>query len=387
MSGLRQIFIIVTLLIVYGSLFPFSFEAKNLSTINWWDWLFSFEARTTRGDILGNVLLFIPFGFFGALGFSHTDPAINRRYNFILILAGFAFAVLLQGLQLFLPSRVSTAGDAWANTTGLLLGIILMRVLASSRVARWFNSDEPTQTLTVPVILVACWLGYHWFPFIPSFDWLQIKFSFKPLSHWHLITPYQLVDQFLAWLMFWYFLDKLVPRQLSAYHRLAIIGVIMIVQILLVRNLMSLNSFIASVTAVFVFQFAGSKIKSYWAALLLFWLLFRSWYPFSLNDSATIHWIPFASYLSGSLWINSYQVFENLFFYGASFYLLNRWLHNWMWACGLLTGWLLIVELGQIWIGARAAEFTDPLIAFFLSLGFARLQALPVNRLSTSSTD
>ena len=86
--------------IVYGSLYPFSFvdpsdiSWAHLFAGNWW--------TGSRGDILADISLFIPYGFFGALYLRGSGTAWP---SVLLLLAGILIAVVLQVAQIFLPDR------------------------------------------------------------------------------------------------------------------------------------------------------------------------------------------------------------------------------------------------------------------------------------------
>ncbi len=378
---MRLVFFIVSLLIAYGSLYPFQFVMLDGSKLGGLDWLFTLEQRTTRGDILGNVLLFVPFGFFGALCVEQTNKARHFWYTGLLILVGFVYSIFLQVMQLYLPSRIASPMDAWANLAGLLTGVAIVKLLSSRFMARCYQTDKVTSTIAIPLLLCASWLGYHWFPFIPSFNWAQIEFSFRPLTHWHLVSPFLLVDKFIAWSLFWYFFEKLMPREVKVWHRWCLVLVILLGQIILIRNLMSLNTLAAALVSIVVLRYTRQINKGNLAFILLAWLMIRGWYPFSLGEQAQGFSItPFASFVKGMMWINSYVLFENLFYYGASCYFCYRWLLDWRKVSIVMTLWLLTIEVGQIWFSHDSAELTDPLIVLFLSLGFAHLHRGKLNQ-------
>ena len=76
------------------------------------------------GDIMGNILLFMPFGFAlrGAL-----TPGMRARTSGIvaILLAGLLFSGLMEIGQLFLEARSSSITDVLNNGLGTLLGAIL----------------------------------------------------------------------------------------------------------------------------------------------------------------------------------------------------------------------------------------------------------------------
>ncbi len=74
--------------------------------------------------IIGNVLLFMPWGFLTFIMFYATDRPTIQTYV-LTILLGFTFSVLIEAWQYFLPSRVADINDVIWNTVGTILGAIL----------------------------------------------------------------------------------------------------------------------------------------------------------------------------------------------------------------------------------------------------------------------
>lgn len=71
--------------------------------------------------LLGNVLLFIPWGFlcFMALDVPHRP----RRFSYLITLvAAVIFAAAMHLWQEFLPTRVTSPGDTLANAAGAFAG-------------------------------------------------------------------------------------------------------------------------------------------------------------------------------------------------------------------------------------------------------------------------
>jgi len=69
-------------------------------------------------DLLGNLLLFMPFGFLGAL--------ISDKQTKIVFFA-FLFSLLMELLQYFFKLGVLDANDIILNTAGAFLGAHLIR--------------------------------------------------------------------------------------------------------------------------------------------------------------------------------------------------------------------------------------------------------------------
>jgi glycopeptide antibiotics resistance protein len=106
--------------ILLVTLFPFNFTPTN----------FSFQAinnhlgaKSDLNDLIGNVLLFMPFGF-SLVGWL-LKSKIKILWAIILtILANTALSLTVEILQIFLPLRSPDYSDVITNSTGGLLGTI-----------------------------------------------------------------------------------------------------------------------------------------------------------------------------------------------------------------------------------------------------------------------
>jgi glycopeptide antibiotics resistance protein len=74
--------------------------------------------------IVGNVLLFMPWGFFAFIALSNIERPTVQTYV-LTILLGLTFSAAIEGWQYFLPSRVADVNDIIWNTVGTIAGAIL----------------------------------------------------------------------------------------------------------------------------------------------------------------------------------------------------------------------------------------------------------------------
>jgi VanZ family protein len=74
--------------------------------------------------IIGNVLLFAPWGFLMFIVLYTIDRPTVQTYV-LTILLGFTFTVCIEAWQYFLPSRVADINDVIWNTVGTVGGAIL----------------------------------------------------------------------------------------------------------------------------------------------------------------------------------------------------------------------------------------------------------------------
>ncbi|WMS86423.1 VanZ family protein [Pleionea litopenaei] len=378
---MRRMLAVVALVIGYGSLYPFNFHFELAMNNDWWHWLFDVSAATSRGDVLGNVLLFIPLGFIAAFGWHDRSLAEHRTWRFGLLLAACVYALVLQMAQVMLPSRVASMSDTWANLLGIAIGALAFKIIASQKMATWMQSDRVIAERAIPAFLVCCWLGYLWFPFIPSLRWEQIVYSFRPLTHWHLLSPFNWLDDWVFWSLFWWLLARMLPRSPSMWQQVGMVIAIMLVQAVLVRNIMTLSHVLAALVSIATLPVIARFKDHQLAIFLLCWWLLRVWYPFHLQPtSGHFSWIPFSGFLTGSHWINSFVIFESVFILGAIAYCLRHGFTQWQFGWNkyviplVATAWILMVEVGQIWFGDKRFSVSSSFIFALLYFSFDRLK-------------
>lgn len=115
--------------IVYGTTIPFNFVPDRATALaHWmrvsWNPLVSPDtgSRVSIPDFVSNILLFTPFGCFGAWALRRPRSAVERA----LFLTGLSLALSasVETLQLFTMDRTSSLADVLANTLGGFAGAI-----------------------------------------------------------------------------------------------------------------------------------------------------------------------------------------------------------------------------------------------------------------------
>ncbi len=121
--------VLAALFIVYETLLPFSFSftreqlAEGLERATFVLFYGPYGIRSGRADLLGNVLLFGPLGFFLAL--APVARRSGRARWFALTGLGCGLSCVVETLQLFSPYRFTQTTDLFTNTVGTLLGVLL----------------------------------------------------------------------------------------------------------------------------------------------------------------------------------------------------------------------------------------------------------------------
>ncbi len=159
------------LLILYVSLNPFDFDFHN--GIAPWAWVDAPLPRfITLFDVLVNILAYIPFGFL--LVFA----AYPRWRNFVALGVALSLSALLafgvETLQSWVPTRIPSLMDWWANVFGGLLGGLLAiplgpEWLSGSAIRRRFD-----QWFGLNWVICALFLLFPWSQIYPQSSWLGV---------------------------------------------------------------------------------------------------------------------------------------------------------------------------------------------------------------------
>lgn len=107
------------LLIAYASLNPFGF---NLDTpVQPWAWMSApMPKYITLFDVGANILGYLPFGFF--MIFAVFPKFTKWSALWITLGAGMFLSGILESLQIWIPGRISSNVDWWANSLGAMIG-------------------------------------------------------------------------------------------------------------------------------------------------------------------------------------------------------------------------------------------------------------------------
>src|SRR3954467_13084871 len=119
--------VLAVLVILHGSLFPYEFRVPP-GTGGPVDALLSSWADhpSSLGDILANVLLYIPFGLFATL------EARGRKVDFCLVtLVGAVLSTSMELLQFYDTDRVTSLWDVASNSVGTMLGAVAGLLVAT----------------------------------------------------------------------------------------------------------------------------------------------------------------------------------------------------------------------------------------------------------------
>jgi VanZ family protein len=180
---MRRAAAVYAFLLFYGSLYPFQWAART-------EPLFGFllhpgGAYLERGDLLQNVLVYMPFGLLLALWWA-------RRHRYwtalpLAVAAGTLFSVCAEIVQLWLPARVSSAADVAMNLLGTLCGALLAGLLrrdthSGARLQAWRDGWFARGAIAnTGLVVVALWLLAETSPLMPVLELWRWKQALMPL--------------------------------------------------------------------------------------------------------------------------------------------------------------------------------------------------------------
>jgi VanZ family protein len=345
------VFLAIALLIAYGSLYPFSFSDTDIES--WRTSFATFKLFTSRGDVLGNCLLFVPFGAAGM--FALVPRAGVKAGAFLVLSVGFVFALALQFAQLYLPSRDAVLSDVIWNGLGLAIGMVLAPILEHLR---------PFEGLPrgLPFYLLLLWFAQELSPFVPVLDWQKFKDALKPLFINLRLEPVSFI---------WHYAGALFAGRLLAElgtdgtRRLAVCAAIVIAGKVVVLSQVvtfALVSGLALACLTWPLVAASRQRDSFLVLLLLFALALTTLEPFVLRQAAAdFNWLPFAGQLEGAMLANLGSLLAKVFLYAAILWLAVMRGASIARSATLLALLVLLLETAQMFIVGRTPDATEVL--------------------------
>ena len=370
----RWLMLATALLILYGSLFPFQFSALEER---------GFEAlldsvrfqRTSRGDLVANLLLYMPFGLCLVLAW----PAHWRRLTALAatVMIGTLLSLAVELLQVYAPSRVSSLTDVIINAVGTLAGGVIAILYLELGTTLRIPGVAAGRPDPVPLGILLLWLAFRLAPFVPTIDWQKYKDAIKPL-----LTPeLAVLDIFrylVGWLVVGYTVRQLWRREYALFALFVMVLIVLAGRVMIVGKVLVPSEILAllvcmPLAALFV-SIPDRQRTTLLIVLLTATIVLQGLKPFQLlTEPQPFSWVPFKNSLSDSLEVNYSVLLEKCFWYFALVWLLTRRGLGVV-ASAFLTALLLgAIEVAQLWLPGRSAEITDPLLAIISGLLLALL--------------
>lgn len=351
---------ICLLLATHGSLYPWRFAWPAAGLQRAWDDLWVVTTLWSGlGDVVGNVVLFVPLGVLMLLHLQGSGLPSRWQLPAMLLL-GTLFAWLLQALQIFVPTRDPELSDVVWNLLGLLIGAALARLLprlAAGPAGRALKGHG------LALGLVALWLALQWWPLAPTIDWQHVKDALKPLLREPAWRTLGALEAALGMLALGQLLRGLRPALwLPVLLALALGG-----KLFIAGQALSLSHVVGSVVglagAALLARLAAERAAFTVMGAALLWLVVDELRPFALAGGASaFEFIPFIAMLKGSMQANAAALVSMVFWVGLVMVLgLQAGARLGGLAVVLSLG-LLLLEAAQTWLPLRTAEITPVLV-------------------------
>ncbi len=354
---------VIVFLIVFGSLYPFSFAADGTSPLDLLREL-SF-AGTTRSDVAANVLLYVPLG--ACLAWLLAPRFGGPAAVVAATLAATALSFAIEFAQLYETRRVASLADLACNVAGAIAGACLALAIARTRFRLHVSPFAGVLRHPVAAALLLSWIGFRLAPFAPVLDPGKWSSAFTPLAGSGWLAPVAASPHLLAWLVLALVCGRLAPGRAIAVVAAAM-GVVLAGRVLFAGMTLE-PAEIAGMTAALALSPLLLKLPlpqaaAGLAAMAIVLIAIQGLVPFDFQlaqDRFAL--LPFGESLTQYRATNLTDMFLRCFANGALVWLLALSGLSVLAATSLGAGIVFSIEFLQTWLPGQTAEITDPLLA------------------------
>ena len=373
---MRRIFCLTCALVIYGSLYPFNFVLREspAGVIQALGQSLDFVVnRAFLRDVLVNLLVYIPVGFFFVLDERPERPAWLRCLR--TALAGAALSLCMEVLQYWFPPRMPSLVDLCTNTLSAAAGGFLGIAFASparhaiNALAGW-GLARPSSALFLGIVWTAAL-------FTPG-DWAGFQTLTKLRGFFAVRAPAPglVVIALLQWIGVGALAAAIAGRRRAAALLLAF-GLALPLRFFVPGQRPLVVEFLGAAAAIvcwFVVPVSKRLSATVIAVLLVLGLLVDGLRPWHFASQASeFEWIPFASLLD-SQWTSALLILlRKSAIYGTAIWAVARAGFGIPVSAVLVSVLLGSIEAVQVYLPGRTPETTDPLLALILGLILLRL--------------
>ena len=356
---------VVIAIIVYGSLYPFQFHPDYLRTGAFWAVTHRWHLYPGRADLISNILLYIPLGLFSVRSVRGM-PGFARVA--LVTIAGATLSFGIEMAQYYDSGRDAGMEDVYTNTTGTLIGAIAGVVFR-----RHFHLPFIGKTEWRPfvVLLLACWLGYRLYPYVPAFSFHKLWIAVRPLTLHSGLSLTEVYRQAVVWIAIALLLEAVLGTLPSRFAVLILVPAMLFARALIVGLFLTPTEVWAAVIGAVVWVAVLSRLESRGvvaAVLFVGGVALQALSPFNFSSTARhFGWIPFLGFLEAPRETGIHVFFEKVFTYGGLLWLLVRAGCS-LGMATLVSGVLVFcLRLSQVYLPGRSAEITDLIMLLILA--------------------
>ena len=351
--------IMLAVLISYGSLYPFDFSVAPPGALGR---LFSeADLGSSRGDVLGNIGLFVPWGVAGIF-------AIAPRFGMVRAIAltfaiGFVIAFSLQIAQIWVPSRTSALNDVFWNLVGCAAGALVGHRLLT----RHHKLSDILNLKRTSGYVLAAWIVVEWLPLIPSLDFQLLKDNAKDLLAFESISYSLVFERAAITLLIGELLNRIFKPSRSLILLPLLVAAVIVGKLFLIDVQLSASMIFGFALGVLgwwsLFKFSSDRRTATIIIALLLAYSMQALAPFNLKDvPSSFGWLPFEGLLEGSMLANIRSLGSNLLLFGGVLFLLRSAGSNIGAASVVIALWVMGMEFAQLFITGRSGSITEPLL-------------------------
>lgn len=227
-------------LILYVSLYPFRFTADGpgvLETLRAMTW-----ARAGRGDMLNNVLLYLPLGFCLVLA---LEPRFGRGAALLAaIVAGALLSLAMEVAQASIAIRVPSLRDLALNVAGAAAGAVAGSAWHALGARMAPRAGPRGRAGAVAIALLVLWVIARLWPLLPDPSLGQVKRAVRPL-----LSPQLAWSELAAFLVGWLVVAQAVMhlsrRERGVDALLVVIAVVLVGRVFVGGSVLELAEIVA----------------------------------------------------------------------------------------------------------------------------------------------
>jgi len=358
---------VLVLLILYGSLYPFDFSEPQpgalLRVFTEWHLLGS------RGDMLGNFVLFVPWGLAGMVTLARR--AGLWRAAGITVLTGFVLAFGCQIAQVWIPARDASLADVFWNMAGLVAGLLL----GPLALKHWRGSARRPATSFGAALLLCAWLLAYWLPLVPSIDFQLIKDNLKLALNARAFTFMDVLSGTSMALTSGYLLSRLVSVRRSAIYLPALLALAAVGKLFIQGTRIEIGAALGFIVGAVLWGFSpwvSGRRRTLMVGLVLIGVYtVRALSPLEFrSEPAAFGWSPLAALLQGSMLANAQTLANDLVVFTSFLFLVQASGGKPVVASLGLAVWVFALEYAQTFIETRTGEITAPLLVLLVGQAF-----------------
>jgi len=360
---------IIVAVILYGSLYPFTFHQPDGGVGPLKHLVQSWAETPGRGDSIANIFLYLPLGFFLSLAVAGSGRTLPRIL--LVSLAGGTLSTTMELAQYYIADRVSAADDVCANLIGTVLGAIVGNFAGGHFL--WLPFREIAAN-RVPCLLLALWLAYRLYPYEPAIDLHKYWDALKPVVFHPRPTGYDLFRYTAIWLTVGSLIESVGGRRRGWLLFPLFIAAVLGAKVVIIGKTLSAAEIDGAATALAAWLLlaicASARIRVAATALLFAaYIVAERLEPFQFSAyGRAFGWIPFRSFLYGSVEVNILSFLEKAFLYGALIWLFDKSGLRSAGSTTLVAIMLLATSWAETYLPGRSAEITDALMALLIGM-------------------